>query len=217
MIGLIGQWIKQIILLILIATFLDLLLPNSGMRRYVKLVVGLLLILVILSPVLELFQFDFERLLTVQEEWDKREETMFSNRVSANRERLEGWQEAAILKEVASQWEKEIKRELEDRFQLQVVDLQLKLISQKEEAQIESVSLVLKMKEDSLETDSQGTPKPIEPVKPVVIDLAASSRERELEELSFEQEKKIEEEVLTYLSKEWNISVDKMTCTWVRR
>lgn len=214
MIGFLGQWIKQIILLILIATFLDLLLPNSGMRRYVKLVVGLLLILVILSPVLELFQFDYERLLTVQEEWDKRGESIFSSKVSANRERLESWQQSAILAEVAKSWEMEIKKELEDRFNLTVVDLQLQLISQEEKVEIDSLSLVLAMKEELRERELRETKQQIEPVKPVVIEIAPLRRETK--ESVSEEEKKIEEEVLTYLSKEWNISVDKMTCTWVR-
>lgn len=214
MIGFLGQWIKQIILLILIATFLDLLLPNSGMRRYVKLVVGLLLILVILSPVLELFQFDYERLLTVQEEWDKRGESIFSSKVSANRERLESWQQSAILAEVAKSWEMEIKKELEDRFNLTVVDLQLQLISQEEKVEIDSLSLVLAMKEELRERELRETKQQIKPVKPVVIEIAPLRRETK--ESVSEEEKKIEEEVLTYLSKEWNISVDKMTCTWVR-
>lgn len=214
MIGFLGQWIKQIILLILIATFLDLLLPNSGMRRYVKLVVGLLLILVILSPVLELFQFDYERLLTVQEEWDKRGESIFSSKVSANRERLESWQQSAILAEVAKSWEMEIKKELEDRFNLTVVDLQLQLISQEEKVEIDSLSLVLAMKEELRERELRETQQQIKPVKPVVIEIAPLRRETK--ESVSEEEKKIEEEVLTYLSKEWNISVDKMTCTWVR-
>lgn len=48
-------WLKKIVLLVLLATVLDLLLPNTELQRYVKLVMGLLILLVILSPVLTLF------------------------------------------------------------------------------------------------------------------------------------------------------------------
>jgi len=50
-----GLWLKQIILVVLLATFIDLLLPNRTMQRYVKLVVSLFILMTILSPVLRWF------------------------------------------------------------------------------------------------------------------------------------------------------------------
>lgn len=60
-------WMKELILIILIASFVDLLLPNHAMQRYVKTVIGLFLLLVLLSPVFQLFQknWDINKLLTV--------------------------------------------------------------------------------------------------------------------------------------------------------
>lgn len=52
-------WLKQIIVVILIASFVDLILPSRSLQRYVKLVVSLLILLTIISPVLELFQGNF--------------------------------------------------------------------------------------------------------------------------------------------------------------
>ncbi|MFW5433092.1 stage III sporulation protein AF [Paenibacillus apiarius] len=50
-----GQWLKEIIMIILLATFIDLLLPNRTMQRYVKLMLSLIILLTLLSPVLKLF------------------------------------------------------------------------------------------------------------------------------------------------------------------
>ncbi|MCI3920179.1 stage III sporulation protein AF [Paenibacillus sp. TRM 82003] len=50
-----GDWLRQIILVVLLATFVDLLLPNRTMQRYVRLVVSLFILMTILSPVLQLF------------------------------------------------------------------------------------------------------------------------------------------------------------------
>lgn len=50
----IGDWLKQIILLVLVATFLDMILPSNALEKYVKLVMGLLIILAILSPIFKL-------------------------------------------------------------------------------------------------------------------------------------------------------------------
>lgn len=54
-----GSWLKEIILIILIATFVDLLLPNKSMHRYVKLVVSLFILLTILTPIVHLLRADW--------------------------------------------------------------------------------------------------------------------------------------------------------------
>lgn len=50
-----SQWLKEIIMVILLAAFIDLLLPNRSMQRYVKLMLSLIILLTLLSPVLRLF------------------------------------------------------------------------------------------------------------------------------------------------------------------
>ena len=59
MIELLSGWLKQIVILVLIAAFMDLLLPNNSMERYIKLVMGLLIILAILSPVFQWIRLRF--------------------------------------------------------------------------------------------------------------------------------------------------------------
>jgi stage III sporulation protein AF len=51
-----GGWLKTVIMVILLATFVDLLLPSNTMQKYVKTVMSLFILLTLLSPVLELFQ-----------------------------------------------------------------------------------------------------------------------------------------------------------------
>lgn len=58
-----AEWLKEIIFVVLLATFIDLLLPNRSMERYVKLVVSLLILLTLISPVMRLFAPDAERRL----------------------------------------------------------------------------------------------------------------------------------------------------------
>lgn len=50
-----GDWLKQIIMVILLATFIDMFMPNRSMQRYVKLVVSLFILLTMLSPVMNWF------------------------------------------------------------------------------------------------------------------------------------------------------------------
>ncbi|WP_281886659.1 stage III sporulation protein AF [Paenibacillus sp. YYML68] len=51
-----SDWLKSVILVILLATFVDLLLPNQSMQRYVKTVVSLFLLMTLLHPLLSLLQ-----------------------------------------------------------------------------------------------------------------------------------------------------------------
>ncbi len=53
-------WLKDIVLILLLATFVDLLIPNHSLQRYVKVVVSLIVLLTILSPVLSLLHVDID-------------------------------------------------------------------------------------------------------------------------------------------------------------
>jgi stage III sporulation protein AF len=48
-------WIKELMMIILIAAFADFLLPSQALQRYVRSVIGLFILLVLLSPVFEFF------------------------------------------------------------------------------------------------------------------------------------------------------------------
>ena len=52
----ISAWIKNIILLVLFASFLELLLPSSSMQRFIRVIIGLLITLAILNPILDVIQ-----------------------------------------------------------------------------------------------------------------------------------------------------------------
>lgn len=56
MIHILGEWVKQITMVILFASFTELLLPNSHMQRFVKLIMGLLIMYAMLNPITEVLQ-----------------------------------------------------------------------------------------------------------------------------------------------------------------
>ena len=59
MIAGITAWIKSIVLVVLFASFLELLLPASSMQRFVRVIVGLLVMLTIISPVADIVQHKY--------------------------------------------------------------------------------------------------------------------------------------------------------------
>ncbi len=56
MISALNDWVKTIILVVLFASFLELLLPASSMQRFVRVIMGLLVMLTMLNPVVEFIQ-----------------------------------------------------------------------------------------------------------------------------------------------------------------
>lgn len=57
------EWITNIIVFILLAVVIDLLLPNSSMQKYAKMVISLLLIIVIINPIFKIFSADMNDVL----------------------------------------------------------------------------------------------------------------------------------------------------------
>lgn len=49
-----SSWLKEVIMVVLVATFVDLILPSRSMERYVKLVLSLLILLTLLGPLIKL-------------------------------------------------------------------------------------------------------------------------------------------------------------------
>ncbi|MDR1701756.1 MAG: stage III sporulation protein AF [Sporomusaceae bacterium] len=56
MIAAITEWIRGIIFVVLFAAFLDLLLPNSSMQKFVRVIMGLFIMLSVLNPVLNFLE-----------------------------------------------------------------------------------------------------------------------------------------------------------------
>ncbi|NRF89575.1 stage III sporulation protein AF [Paenibacillus frigoriresistens] len=78
-------WLKSVIMVIMLATFVDLLLPSNTMQRYVKTVMSLFILLTLLSPVLQLFQknWNIDQLIG-QAEQRQNEKTMLASSGGGN-------------------------------------------------------------------------------------------------------------------------------------
>jgi len=58
-----SDWLKQLLAVVLLASVVELLLPGNSFHRYMRLVLGLLILLAMLSPVMALVRGDPSRLL----------------------------------------------------------------------------------------------------------------------------------------------------------
>ncbi|SMC58984.1 stage III sporulation protein AF [Sporomusa malonica] len=56
MIDSITVWVKSIIFVVLFASFLELLLPNNSMQRFIRVIMGLFIMLAILNPIISVIE-----------------------------------------------------------------------------------------------------------------------------------------------------------------
>ncbi|QRG69788.1 stage III sporulation protein AF [Brevibacillus choshinensis] len=164
-------WLKKIILLVLLAAFLDLILPNTTLQRYVKMVMGLILLLTIISPVFSLFSLSQDelalRLDRYQQELNKPAAVEWK-RVT---DKLLGQQDEQVTDYVQSQIETAVKARVKEEYGLDVQRVVIKVNNQDpSQPSIERIELTLG------ETGQETTHAvaPIQPIAPVSIQIGES-------------------------------------------
>ncbi|CEP66055.1 Sporulation stage III, protein AF [Moorella glycerini] len=89
----IGEIVRQVALIALLAAFLEMLLPEKKMTRYVRLVLGLFVVVAILTPLVEGLRFGPELDVTA---WDLRLDPVAAAPVQQGREMARANEEAAL-------------------------------------------------------------------------------------------------------------------------
>jgi len=100
------DWVTQIIIFLLLAAVIDLIVPTTTMRKYIKLVVGLVFILLFLQPVFYLFSVDIESELdsSITELYEEETEANWLEKETNFKKReIQASQDAYILEEMVVQ------------------------------------------------------------------------------------------------------------------
>lgn len=149
----ITEWIRNIIVFLLLATILHLILPNSNLQKYVKFVVSLLLVVLILTPLFKLLQTDVNEVIANfnQEKYVAGGTT--ENSVDAKKKEIQASQRAYNLELMAVQMKKQIGKELEQKYGMTVSDVKVIVSENKTEIKspkdIQSVIVTLQPAESS--------------------------------------------------------------------
>jgi len=190
MISFLSQWLKQIILLVLVATFLDLIIPNSSFERYIKLVVGLLIITIMLSPIISLLNKD----LTFSQ--DVFNDNFYEKKglnLKNQSEKFKEKQQDEIKKLAEKKLESKIKSSLLKEFPIEVFTLNVEL--DRNCKNISHIFLVVKIRNSYR---GKNEILRIEPVKPVQV---LTTKKEGVSENTTEIEKKL----LKYFKEKWHV------------
>lgn len=205
---LISDWLRQIVLLVLIATFIDLLLPNHSMDRYVKLVMGLLIILAILSPVFSLIRKDWDvSALGFRSGGTDVQDMTSLEAIRQRGETLGKTQDQLIKEQAEDQMAQSIRREIEDRFHVTVSSVQVKAATPAANRSpgVSLVSLVV-TPEGLGSQEGETSVAPVKEVGPVEID----TMKQEPVEQKRTGDDALSRRIRTYLAETWHLRPDQI-------
>ena len=159
-------WLKKIILVVLLGAFLDLILPNTSLQRYVKMVMGLILLLTIISPVFSLFNMSQDdlalRLDQYQQELDKPVDEEWK-RIT---DKLLGQQNEQVTAYVKEQVSASVRQSVKQAYGMDVQHIEIVMNQDNpEQPVLQRIELVVA---DSV-ADDETAVRPIQPIQPIEI------------------------------------------------
>lgn len=187
------EWVTNIILFILLATVIDMLLPNSSMQKYTKMVTGLLLIAIILTPIFKLISKDFETAIAQIPTFQGTGEKNMENLIEFQKKEIQASNHAYILETMAVQLKQGVEEELMEQFGLEIanIDFTTKNDSQEEFPEnLEMVTVLLKQPDNTVET--------VEAIQQVEISTETPLPSKDPTEET--------EKIAALLSEKWNVT-----------
>jgi stage III sporulation protein AF len=187
------EWVTNIILFILLATVIDMLLPNSGLQKYTKMVTGLLLIAIILTPIFKLISKDFETTLASIPSYQSPGEKNMKNLIDLKKKEIQASQHAYILEEMAVQLKKDVKEELMEQYGLEIAKVDIAINEESDQAfpeNLQKVMVLLRQPENGVKT--------VEAIKQIEINT-----EKPLPSKGSTEET---EKIASFLSQKWNVT-----------
>ncbi|MED3562893.1 stage III sporulation protein AF, partial [Bacillus xiapuensis] len=172
---------------------IDMLLPNSSMQKYVKMVTGLLLIAIILTPIFKLISKDFETTLVSIPSNQTPGEKNIKNLIDSKKKEIQDTGHAYILEQMRVQLKKDVKEELMKNYGLEIADIDIAMNTESVQAfpeNIQKIKVLLKHPETSNMA--------VEVIKPVVINTETP--------LSSNVPAENTAKVAAFLSQKWDVA-----------
>lgn len=191
----ISDWIRQIILIIFIATFIDLLLPSSSLDRYVKLVMGLIIIMAILQPVLQLVISDnrWSQFSSIFSSSMSTKTYATLDEIGANSQQIAQVQQDEIKKHFQSSIQNWVAQQVSKKFHVKVVSAKVIAEFQKKMPTIKQIRVV------AVDAAGNVSSQTIEPIQPVEIQQHAPTS------AFIARQTYLQSEIQQFIETSWNL------------
>lgn len=147
MIVFLKNWTTNLVIFIIVISFLEMILPNGNMRKFVKMTVGLIVILVIINPFIKLIQSDID----IEKEVFNNINNQYENREESYRE-FEDYKNSQIKDLYINKIKDEIDNEIISKTEYKLVDIYIEIDENKDinsYGDIQRLDIILILKEDN--------------------------------------------------------------------
>ncbi|AIC95029.1 stage III sporulation protein AF [Shouchella lehensis] len=193
----INEWITSIVIIILLAVVLEMVLPNTNLKNYVKITMSLLLLLFLLQPVLNIFYEDPDEWLNEVIQQTTSEGINVEEEINSQKKDIERFFDAYTSEQVAVQLKDQANEDLKKDEDVMVTDLSIIQDNKGEFTQIEVV--VVPYQEEERTSTSQ-----TDEVKPVSITIGETEPKEDA--VSYK-----EEDVISMLADIWGVPSSVIT------
>lgn len=215
-------WLRDIVLIILVATFVDLLIPNNSLQRYVKVVVSLIILLTILSPVISFINEERAINQALEQVTSKKDGAQALNLILSNGAKLKGKIDKTSTQLAEQQMEKMMKEQLEKSLSLRVREVSVTIVEDLSEApSIQQIQIVL-YSDAGFEDQPPSTDQAVkvDKVAAVSVKVGLGDKEREAgtakKDLSKRSasELELEDQVIHQLMEHWGLEKKRIQVEW---
>lgn len=186
------EFATSLIVFSLVATTLEMLIPNSNFKKYVQFVIGLILIVLIFSPISKLLKTDFsDDVLKNISNFETASLDTIASEVETQKNEIFEANKEYILSEFSTALMQTANEELVQKFNYSIVELQVELIDENSEVDYENIN------EINVRITTNESSESVLPVKKVRIG-------EEVKEVT-KQETRDLREVQKFLIKTWEL------------
>ena len=183
----IRAWILNIVSIILIVSFIEIILPDNGMKKFIDLALGFIIILVVVTPIVKVINEDLdveEAIYTYSNDINRYEYALNTDNVVSK-------QNQQLLEIYKGKVKEDIKYRVESSYEVEIEDVELDIETKNTEelGSIKAIKIVVK------ENQSESTTIPI-----VKIDI--STEEESIENTI---EENIKESIVADISSIYNL------------
>jgi len=225
MIEALGIWLKEIIILILIATFMEMILPGKSMQRYVKVVISLFILLTILKPIVSFLQSDYQVdsiFAAAAESGASAESSMQPLQgILQSGEQVRSSQEQQVMLLLEQRVGQMMQEQLQEQFPVVVQHITVKaaLLENGDPALVRIDADILPTAPTAASDGAAGgrssrSQHLVEPIRPVTVNVKvgeSTPAEAAERETTSQAEKKLKAEITDWLSAHWDISGAKVS------
>lgn len=154
---------------------IDMLLPDTELKKYTKLATGLILMAIIITPIFKILSADFEEVLSSLTKNMDIQEFSIGNKIESKKNVIQAAQAEYTLEQMAVQMKTGVEKELIEKYQVEIQSINIKAPAENDLTMDDIQNITVELKA----VDSATKGSAIEAIKPIEININEKQMDEE--------------------------------------